>query len=172
MKLFQIKNKTRKKKVVTESRPVVFLNKNTSSNSSRRKAHFFIRKIRQVFIIIASLSLISCLVVGLFVITNSNQGYISPLPLLQASQSDISEIDKKIASILKDKKIEFISIDSSGGSTFHIILKGKQEIIIAGDRDIETQLASLQFIYNRLTMEGREFKRLDLRFDKPVITLK
>jgi hypothetical protein len=48
-------------------------------------------------------------------------------------------------------------------------LSNKSEIFLTRDKDINPQLASLQFILSRLTMEGKGFRSLDLRFDKPII---
>jgi len=38
-----------------------------------------------------------------------------------------------------------------------------------GEKDIQSQLDSLQFISSRSKIEGKQIKKIDLRFDKPVI---
>ena len=38
-----------------------------------------------------------------------------------------------------------------------------------GEKDIQVQLDSLQFIYSRSKIEGKKIKKIDLRFEKPVV---
>ncbi len=99
--------------------------------------------------------------------------YISPLPSnnnsVLASQSDknLTVLDRQ----LRDKRIEFSKIEEVGTS-YIIYLKNGSQIILSTHKDIKSQIASLQFLLPRLTMEGKLFSRLDLRFDKPVIIIR
>ena len=56
-------------------------------------------------------------------------------------------------------------------NTYKIILENNEEVVLSSQKDLKTQLCSLQFILRRLTMEDRRFTRLDLSFDKPIIVL-
>ena len=56
------------------------------------------------------------------------------------------------------------------GDSLVITLGKNQEAIISTDGNIAKQLASLQLITRQLTMEGKRFVRIDLRFDKPVVS--
>ncbi|HET9947069.1 MAG TPA: hypothetical protein VFQ63_03330, partial [Patescibacteria group bacterium] len=60
-----------------------------------------------------------------------------------------------------------IQLGSDDSATFDV--DGKT-IIISLNKDIEQQVSSLQLTIRELTMEGKEFHRLDFRYDKPVIT--
>ena len=80
------------------------------------------------------------------------------------SENSIDLLSEK----LRDKDIEFEKIEKDA-SSFVILLKNKAIVIISRDKDLDLQIASLQFILTRLTMEGKTFSSLDLRFDKPVI---
>lgn len=44
------------------------------------------------------------------------------------------------------------------------------QAVFSSENDIIRQLDSLQLILNRTKMEGKQFKKIDLRFDKPVIS--
>ncbi len=96
--------------------------------------------------------------------------FISPLPFNYQVNSE-ADTDQQLVlakKLLKEKKIEYTGITLSGKKIV-LVLKDKSKIIISTDKDIPTQIASLQFILARLTMESRRFRELDLRFDKPVI---
>lgn len=182
MKFIPGTNKRRKIKDSPLSRSVIFIErkkKNEDGLKRLTKRRFFSRnffiftKIPKTFITFALIIIAAIALVFLFFIfTDTNYTFESPLPKKNKNLIMLNEINIKIENELKRQKIDFKEIDTSNGSVFYIILADKQEVVIAGDKDIPTQIASLQFIYNQLTMEGKEFKRLDLRFDKPVITLR
>jgi len=97
---------------------------------------------------------------------------ISPvvLPFSDESGSDdkyIAELEK----MLQDKKISYYAINKLSNSTL-IKLTNSGEVIISSQKDLGTQIHSLQYLLSHLTMEGKDFTRLDLRFDKPVIVLR
>jgi len=50
-----------------------------------------------------------------------------------------------------------------------VLLKNKVQVFFTGQKEIGLQLDSLQLIFNRAKIEGKEIKKIDLRFDKPVI---
>lgn len=78
--------------------------------------------------------------------------------------SDTSYIKEKLSKI----DIDLTSIVASG-SSYRLLLKDGEEVIFSSQKSLDSQISSLQFITLHLTMEGRRFHRLDLRFDKPVI---
>jgi len=88
--------------------------------------------------------------------------YISPLAKNQTSQV------KEIESLLKNKKITYHDI-STKDLSFVIRLEGESTAIIDPSKDIEQQLSSLQLIITQLTIEGKTFKAVDFRFEKPII---
>ncbi|MBU4016865.1 hypothetical protein KKF69_05325, partial [Patescibacteria group bacterium] len=73
--------------------------------------------------------------------------------------------------LLQDKKISYININKISKSLV-IELTNSGEVIISSQKELNTQISSLQYLLARLTMEGKDFLRLDLRFDKPVIVLR
>lgn len=109
---------------------------------------------------------------GLFV-QKGEPLFASPLPdtdadkTIESSQS-VSEETKEL---LKQKSIEFSSLSEAKGKSYVIKLKEGGEVIITDEKDLGEQLASLQRIVAQLTMEGKKLKRLDLRFDRPILVL-
>lgn len=99
--------------------------------------------------------------------------YISPLAKIMPNDS-LEKEDNDMHSIrysLQSQKIEVSSIKHED-TRYEIVLKDNSRIILSSEKDIPSQISSLQFILSRLTMEGKLFTQLDLRFDKPVITLR
>lgn len=71
---------------------------------------------------------------------------------------------------LKNLEIEYENLKFKNNSyQFRII--GEGTVIISTQKDIDSQLSSLQLTLTQLKIEGKRFKSLDFRFDKPVIVL-
>jgi hypothetical protein len=51
-------------------------------------------------------------------------------------------------------------------------LKDGPEVFFSEKKEATTQVGSLQLIFSRAKIEGKSLKRVDLRFDKPVIVEK
>ncbi|HUQ84995.1 MAG TPA: hypothetical protein VM077_01615 [Candidatus Limnocylindrales bacterium] len=123
-------------------------------------------------IIVSAVLFVLFLIVGLLIyFTFSNKPlFISPLPINYKlnSSSDKDDRSMELKSLLKEKNISYNEIVVANNNLI-VILKDKAKIIFSPNKDLPTQLASLQFILTRLTMESKGFKELDLRFDKPVI---
>lgn len=100
-----------------------------------------------------------------------SHGFVSPLPpnyKINSANNESAKHTELLGKKLNEKNIEYDKIIISENS-YVIHLSNKSEIFLTRDKDINPQLASLQFILSRLTMEGKGFKSLDLRFDKPII---
>lgn len=76
---------------------------------------------------------------------------------------------EEVALLLAKKKINYLSIKNNSDS-FNVFLKDNSQIIISKNKELSLQIDSLQLILNRLTIEGKRFKSLDFRFDKPIIS--
>ena len=94
--------------------------------------------------------------------------YVSPLgtKALNVLENTPLEILKQG---LKQKEIAFTDVKVASNSSLLVSLKDGEVVTFSLEKDIITQVSSLQFILARLTMEGREVRTLDLRFSKPVI---
>jgi len=64
-------------------------------------------------------------------------------------------------------KVETIDIKNEDMILFN--LKDNQEIIFTSKKDIEKQFFPIPVILKQLKIEGRRFKRIDVRFDKSII---
>lgn len=134
-----------------------------------KKNRFIIRLYMIVFLIIVFSPAIC-----LYILFRTQKLFISPLP------KSVHRIEKKIAIysqsvkelelLLVNKKIHFLSIKEDNNlSAFIILLKNKGEIILSLEKNLEEQVASLQLILTRFTIEGKGVRSLDFRFNKPVI---
>ncbi len=92
------------------------------------------------------------------------------MPFLNASDDEnyISSLEK----IMQEKKIDYKTVTKLQDNSYAIKLMDGSEVVISPQKNINKEMSSLQFILSRLTMEGKEFAKLDLRFEKPVIIFK
>lgn len=113
-----------------------------------------------------------CIGIG-YVVLIHEPAFISPLPFLRSLglASDQDNGQKTIATFLKDHSIDYKDITQSGTSTYIVKTNDGGSVYMTKNKNVPEQLSSLQRIVSRLTMEGKKFSRLDLRYDKPVIVL-
>lgn len=64
--------------------------------------------------------------------------------------------------------VEVSSVDIEGISVIVFNLK-EAKLIFASEKNLDEQLAKFETIYKRLKINGRFFRELDFRFDKPII---
>lgn len=74
-----------------------------------------------------------------------------------------------VKSFCQEKKLscQSITIDNNAVT---ITLDNSAVILLSSQKDLQKQLASLQLTLSQLTIEGKQFKKLDFRFDKPFVT--
>ena len=135
------------------------------------------RTAKKLFIIgLGGFGAVSAIAVGTFLLLTvemSRPLFVSPLASMKFAQA--SQTDNKIETLRKELKkgqIEFTSVEKTKEATYIVQLKQGGTVTFSAQKDIIAQIASLQFILSHLTMEGREFSKLDLRFEKPVIVFK
>ena len=116
-----------------------------------------------IFLIFIGLVLI---VVSLFY-TTFFEKVPEPISPLSKNQTSVNSIIEKT---LKSKNIPFISIETSKDLSLIIKLSKDSEVVIDPNKDIDGQLSSLQLILSQLKIEGKLFKRLDFRYQKPIIS--
>lgn len=93
---------------------------------------------------------------------------VSPLPSTKDNYSSSDKTKREIKNLLNKNSISFNAITASNSSYF-IRLAGGEEVILASEKPLTSQISSLQLVLSRLTIEGKRFVRLDFRFDKPII---
>lgn len=94
--------------------------------------------------------------------------FISPLP------KDVKNntFQKSLAIEINKVGLNYSSIVYSDDSSYVVTLKNGEMVIFSTGKSVVSQVSSLQLILKRLTIEGKSFKMLDLRFNKPVIKAK
>lgn len=90
---------------------------------------------------------------------------LSPMSKNQISSTEIFE--KK----LKDSRILYKSFTTEKDLNYLIELRSGAQVLIDAHKDFGEQLSSLQLILKQLKIEGKALKRLDFRYEKPIITL-
>ena len=78
---------------------------------------------------------------------------------------DLVSVEK----ILKDNNISFSAVTTLD-SSYSVNIPNNGLVILSGDKDINSQIASLQRILIQLTIEGKTFKNIDFRFSEPTIS--
>lgn len=81
---------------------------------------------------------------------------------------EIKTEELNLSKILKDKDIEFVTIDLVSGY-FDVKLKSGGAVYISSKKDIQAQVSSLQTVLKQLTINGKRFNVIDFRFEKPII---
>lgn len=99
-------------------------------------------------------------------IFNNQTEIVSPL----ANPTKIDKLKDK----LKEKGIEIDwrseKENKIENKKWEMRLKNGESVIFSLEKDIDEQINSLQMILKRFKIEGRQFEKIDLRFEKPVIT--
>lgn len=123
-----------------------------------------IQKLHKLFLALAVLLLLaSVLFLAYLFFWFNKTPLISPLGKNKISQE--LSIEKKLAVY----EIPFLSLRASE-SSYLIFLKENERIILSQNKDLDLQISSLQAILKQLTIEGKKFKEIDFRFEKPVIS--
>ena len=127
--------------------------------TQKRKNKIF----RKIFLLLILLVVLSLLILykNFDTLTNRNS-IISPLA---KSESQNANLEK----LLLKANVPFAKIRTASDSSILIYLKDEQVVNLSERKNLESQISSLQLILYRLTIEGKKFKFLDLRFEKPVI---
>lgn len=84
------------------------------------------------------------------------------------NQDGIEKI-MEIISGLKINLVEFNVVHLISSQEIEVWLKNEILVLFNGEKEIKSQLDSLQLIFSRAKIEGKEIKKIDLRFNKPVI---
>lgn len=134
-----------------------------SIKKRKLKTNFF-KQIKIFLFILIGLTVMLCVVYFAFLLFfPKKQLFISPL----ASQKSIN--NSGIEGLLQKSGITFTSVESTNDSVYLVNLKDGGQVIISKNKNVQDQISSLQLILSRLTIEGKRFKSLDFRYDKPVV---
>lgn len=127
------------------------------------KTRFF-QQVKIFFIALMGMFILLGIVYLIFFLSfPKKQLFISPLALQKTTYRN--QIDE----MLQKSEIAFTSVESAKDSTYLVNLKDGGQVIITQNKNVQNQISSLQLILSRLTIEGKRFKSLDFRYDKPVV---
>jgi hypothetical protein len=125
-------------------------------------------RLKLFFVVLLVLSV--TIVAGEYLLTHFAFGravYISPVA--KSNRSGLAP-SNFLENMLIKNKISYESISvGSDGATYVVNLSNSGEVILSSKKDLGSQLTSLQLILSRLTIEGKKLKKLDFRFDNPVV---
>lgn len=79
------------------------------------------------------------------------------------------EAERRLKELALKEGLTLIDQPKVENTTLMATFSGKLTCLLSLEKDISPQFASLQFILWRSKIEGKMPKRIDLRFDKPVI---
>lgn len=89
------------------------------------------------------------------------QEFIIPIPL--------GDPMKELEGNLSEKNIPFNFPLIATESGILVNLSEGGQIIFSGEKDFNLQINSLEMILSRLREEGKKVKKVDFRFDKPIV---
>lgn len=138
-----------------------------------RHPNFLQRKKKIIGIILIGSGIIE-LIVTFCLIFFIPDPFISPIPESFAGKRPVINDDAAIQlkKVLTKHAISYDQIYKTAEGDYLIKLKPEGEVLLNKSSDIEQDISSLQLILARITMEGKQFSRLDLRFEKPVVVFK
>lgn len=117
------------------------------------------KKIPILFLsLIISIGFIFVLLYSGSLILSKQNFFVSPLAQIKSSQNI------NLEELLHKSNLQFSRIEGNA-----IFLRNNGVVYLDLGKNLPSQISSLQLILSRLTIEGKKFKRLDLRFDKPFI---
>ena len=137
---------------------------------SKRKIKRTLNKI--VFLGILFFTTLTILLIVYVVSTMKKHDIVSPITSIKNLPiKNIPAIDQNNALkiLLEQQNISVKDTVSATDSSTLVTLDNGGEVLFSQKKNIQQQIASLQLIIRQLTIEGRQFKRIDLRFDNPVI---
>lgn len=94
---------------------------------------------------------------------NSEEFPLAPIPK--------DDPTRTLSDLLLKKNIPIDSSPSSSGSAIVVTVSGNGQVFFSRVKDIGSQVDSLQIILTRLTIEGKEFKKIDFQYEKPIIVV-
>lgn len=117
-----------------------------------------------IFIVV----LLGCVVVFGWQFLKSEK-LLSPLGLGSLTTGLTTDKTSVIESFCQAQKLPCQHV-TDDNSTITITLDNNAIILLSSQKDLQKQLASLQLTLSSLTIEGKQFKKLDFRFEKPFVT--
>ena len=124
-------------------------------------------KYRIKTLLILFISLLLIIVATEYLYFNFSFGRITFIsPIGKVGKSQVASLENA----LDKKNISFSLANINSDGSFTVELRDGGKIILSSKKDLNNQLSSLQLILSRLTIEGKKLKKLDFRYDNPVVS--
>jgi hypothetical protein len=134
------------------------------------KRIFFIFLFVSIFILLLVTCLYSFPVIFAYL---SSKGLISPLASTVGIHDALGNSMTQDTVKQKVEKAHFpVKTIEEFDESYSVTLVSGETILFSKKKSLEQQISSLQLISSRLTIEGKHFISLDLRFDRPVLVPK
>lgn len=92
-------------------------------------------------------------------------------PLSQSTQGKTStDVSSQIQNLCIEHHLNCTDVHVNNDNTVTVTLDRDEQVIFSLQKDLQTQIASLQLTIAHLTIDGKRFHRFDFRFEKPVIS--
>lgn len=134
------------------------------SITKRKLKNNFFSQIKIFISVLLGIVLVSLIIYFSFLLFfPKNNKFVSPLSQNSGSKNN------QVEQLLDKENIPFSSVETEPDSSYLITLKDGGKVLLSQNKNVQNQISSLQLILSRLTIEGKRFKNLDFRYDKPVI---
>ena len=133
------------------------------SKNRKRKNRKYLKFVSITFMLAGLLML----AVSFFIL---NSYLIFKNPVLSPIGKSFTKPENNFISLLKNAKINISGFSVTTDSSYMVLLVDNGNVIFDPSKNLDMQVRSLQIILSRLTIEGKRFKSLDFRFDKPVVS--
>jgi len=77
---------------------------------------------------------------------------------------------KQVERLFREKNILFSHVLVLSDSSYSVSIPNNGLVRLSSQKNINKQMSSLQRILRELTIEGKQFKIIDFRFEEPIIS--
>ena len=135
-----------------------FMKRRKVKNKFIRELKFFIIAFLATFVLLG-------IICAIFLVFSQNHNILlNPL----SNKKDVFQ--NQAEDLLEKTGINFSSVKIASDSSYLVTLQDGSQVILNQNKNLQNQISSLQLILSRLTIEGKRFKSLDFRYDKPVVS--
>lgn len=142
------------------------------SKTNKRKTH---KKRKKLFGVVALVCIVIAFFAGVVYVSRTFFGIslVSPIPLdtsFNLPSRNTTAKTTEVERFLKENDIPYQSVRIASDSSILVSLTENGDVYLSQENYPE-ELTTLQVIVSKITMEGKRFSRLDLRFERPVIVM-
>ena len=141
--------------------------------SMLRKTTIYKRKLKgfsfTIFLSFLIFVLVFGLACGIWWFIRMHASLLSPLPKTVVAKNENHLLDQ-IQALCTKQNLSCQDIVIHTDQTATMTIDGGEIVILSLRKDLTSQITSLQLTSKQLTMNNKRFRRIDFRFDKPVLT--